>query len=234
MPLGIAELSGFYDTPTGQVTRRVLAYRIRALWPDLKNQRLLGLGHATPYLRAFLPETERVVAAAPAAQGAQPWGHETRNLVTLADEMHLPFPDAMFDRILLVHGLESADAQRPLMREMWRLLTGEGRLMIVVPNRTSLWAQLERSPFGHGTPYSRSQLDRLLKECMFTPERWDSALHTPPFRWRRVPRGMGWERMGRRLWPRFAGVHIVEASKSLYAPVLVAEASRRRTEQAPA
>jgi hypothetical protein len=30
---------------------------------------------------------------------------------------------------------------------------------------------------------------------------------------------MGWERLGARLWPRLGGVHLVEATKSLYAPV---------------
>jgi hypothetical protein len=32
-----------------------------------------------------------------------------------------------------------------------------------------------------------------------------------------VRSGTAWERFGRRLWPRLAGVHILEASKSLYA-----------------
>jgi SAM-dependent methyltransferase len=231
--LEVSELAAFYEAPTGQVARRVLLHRLRALWPDLAGQRLLGLGHATPYLRAFLPEAERVLAAAPAAQGTLPWGHAGRGLVVLADETHLPFPDAAFDRILLVHGLEAADTQRHLMREVWRLLTPDGRIMIVAPNRTSLWAQFETSPFGHGQPYSRSQLDRLLKASLFQPEQWDTALYMPPFRRRRAQGGMGWERVGRRLWPRLAGVHIVEASKSLYAPVLAPVTSRRTTE-APA
>lgn len=234
MPLDVSELARFYDAPTGQVARRVLLHRLRAIWPDIRNQRLLGLGHAMPYLRAFIPEAERVVAAAPASQGAHAWGYEGRSLVTLADETHLPFPDAAFDRVLLVHGLETADAQRPLMREMWRLLTPDGRLIIVAPNRTSLWAQFETSPFAHGQPYNRSQLEMLLRDCLFTPEQWDSALHMPPFKRRRAAGGMGWERMGRRMWPRFAGVHIVEASKSLYAPVMTPVKAKRKPTEAPA
>lgn len=229
MTLEIRELAAFYDAPTGQVARRIVLHRLRAMWPNLAGQRLLGVGHATPYLRAFLPEAERVLAAAPATQGAHAWGHEGSSLVTLSEERRLPFPDSAFDRILLVHGLEVAEAQRPLMREVWRLLTPDGRIMIVAPNRTSLWAQLETSPFGHGQPYSRSQLERLLKDSLFQPERWDAALHLPPFRRRRPAGGMGWERMGRRVWPKLAGVHIVEASKSLYSPVLVGEVARRPT-----
>jgi SAM-dependent methyltransferase len=219
MPLDVRELAAYYDGPAGQVARRVVLHRLRAVWPSLAGQRLLGLGHAMPYLRAFLPEAERVLAAAPYSQGAHPWGDDGRNLVTLTEERHLPFPDGGFDRILMIHGLEIAEAQRPMMRELWRLLTPDGRIMIVAPNRTSLWAQLETSPFGHGQPYTRSQLEKLLKDSLFQPERWDTALHMPPFRRRRPSFGMGWERVGRRMWPKLAGVHIVEASKSLYSPV---------------
>jgi hypothetical protein len=62
------------------------------------------------------------------------------------------------------------------------------------------------------------QLETLLRESLFVPERWDTALYFPPIRSRRLLRsGIGWERIGRRLWPRLAGVHIVDSSKSLYA-----------------
>jgi hypothetical protein len=53
---------------------------------------------------------------------------------------------------------------------------------------------------------------------MFAPERWDSALYFPPLRSRRLVRtGAAWERIGKRCWSTLAGVHIVEATKSLYA-----------------
>ncbi len=89
----------------------------------------------------------------------------------LGDEAALPFPDAFFDRILVVHGLEGADAARPLLRQLWRVLAPEGRLLLVAPNRTSLWAQLERSPFGVGRPFSRGELDRLLRSALFETAR---------------------------------------------------------------
>jgi hypothetical protein len=89
-----------------------------------------------------------------------------------------------------------------------------------VPNRASLWSQIERTPFAQGRPFSRGQIDRLMRETMFVPERWDSALYFPPVRSRRLVRsGAAWERMGRACWPRLAGVHMVEATKSLYALV---------------
>ena len=228
MPLEIRALNLFYESPAGQAARRLISFRLRAHWSNLSGRRVLGVGYPTPYLRPYVSEAERVIAAMPAAQGASEWAPNGRNLVTLADEQALPFPDAFFDCLLLVHGLEMAEAQRPLMRELWRVLTSDGRLMIVAPNRTSLWAQLEATPFGHGQPYSRGQLERLLEQTLFQVEHWDSALFMPPFAGRGARSGAGWDRVGRRLWPRLAGVHIVEASKSLYAPAPVAPISGRR------
>ena len=98
-------------------------------------------------------------------------------------------------------------------------------MLLVAPNRTSLWAQLERSPFALGRPFSRGELDRLLRGAMFEPVVWDRALFLPPFRGRRLIRtGAGWDRVLRRLFPALAGVHLVEAVKTFYAatPVPVA------------
>ena len=209
-------LSRFYETAMGQVMRRLVQDRLRRVWPDVNSQRVLGFGFATPYLRSWLGEAERVVALMPARAGVVIWP-EGRTLSALGEEDMFPFPDAMFDRVLIVHGLENAESGRALMRQVWRVMAPEGRLLLVAPNRTSAWSQLERSPFAYGRPFTRSQLVNLLHDCMFTPEDWDCALLLPPFKSRRlIGTGKGWERLGRRLWPRLAGVHIVEATKSLY------------------
>ncbi len=219
MQLDARELAEFYETPMGQVARRMILRRIRMLWPEAHGQRVLGYGFATPYLRSFQAETERVTAVMPAQQGVVAWP-EGRPLAALAEEDALPCPDAMFDRILVVHGIEGADALRPLMRQLWRVLAPEGRILIVAPNRMSLWAQLERSPFGQGRPFSRGELERILRGAMFEPVQWDCTLHHPPLKGRRlIGTGATWDHVGRRAWPRLAGVHLVEATKSLYAPV---------------
>lgn len=223
------DLAGFYETPMGQIARRQIMRRLRLFWPDLSGERVLGYGFATPYLRPFLGEAERVIALMPAQQGAVIWP-EGKALTALGEEDALPFPDAMFDRIVMVHALETADRTRPLMRQIWRVLAPAGKLVIVAPNRSSLWSQIETSPFAQGRPFSRGQLAGVLTDSLFVPERWDCALLFPPARSRRLVRsGTAWERMGRRLWPRLAGVHLIEASKTLYgAPNLVTAAQRKQ------
>ena len=227
MQLDAADLADYYEAPLGLLTRRIIARHLRASWPSVKGACVLGYGFAVPYLRQFQGEAERVVALMPAQQGAVAWP-AGRSLSALGDEGALPFSDAFFDRILVVHGLEGADALRPLLRQLWRVLAPEGRMLLVVPNRTSLWAQLDRSPFGVGRPFSRGELDRLLRSALFEPLAWDRALYVPPFRGRSLVRtGMGWDRLLRRIAPALAGVHIVEAGKTFYgaAPVRVAKIS---------
>lgn len=227
MSLAIRTLAAFYDSPKGAVVRRLIAQRLRACWPDLARRRVLGVGYAVPYLGRLAGEAERTIAAVPVG-GCTGLPEAASGLTVLVEGQSLPFADASFDCLLLVHGLELVEARRSVMREIWRVLASDGRLLIVAPNRTSLWAQVENTPFGHGQPYSRGQLRQLLEDSLFQVERWDSALFMPPFGRRSLRTGAAWDRVGRRIWPRFAGLHLVEATKSLYVPALPAAAKARR------
>jgi SAM-dependent methyltransferase len=211
-----SNLSAFYATHTGQVARRLILSRLQEFWPDVRGTTVLGYGFAIPYLDALTKDADRAVALLPAQLGPVAWPADPVQTV-LGDEAALPFADAMFDRILVVHALEGAEALRPALRQLWRVLSPAGRLLLVAPNRTSPWAQVELSPFAHGQPFSRAQLQTLMRDALFVPERWDAALMAPPFRSpRMLGRGVSWEKVGRRIWPRLAGVHILEATKSLY------------------
>ncbi len=220
MQLTVQGLREFYDSHLGAVTRHILLRRLRRIWPNVEGLRLLGYGYATPYLRPFLLESERVVAAMPAPMGVTPWPAAGKSLTTLAQEDALAFPDAFFDRILVVHGVEGAESLRPLLRQLWRVLAPEGKLLLVAPNRASLWAQVDWSPFGQGRPFSRRELEAVLRDVLFEPVTWERALYAPPLDVRPlIGTGAGWEKLGARFFPGIAGVHLVEMTKSLYAPV---------------
>lgn len=222
-----SDLRDFYATPLGGVARRMIQRRIRSLWPEVGGMNVLGLGFTTTYLRAFLGEATRTLAAMPAVQGVLHWPAEVRGLTTLVDETELPFPDVSMDRILLVHALESTENVRPMMREAWRVLASSGRLIVVVPNRQGLWARFERTPFGRGRPYSSGQLSTVLRENMFTPLTVERALFLPPTRSRMIlSSALALEEIGRRWCPAFAGVTILEATKQIYAGQLETRKTR--------
>ncbi len=227
----VVDLHQFYEGSTGQVARRMIRRRIRAMWPDVKGETLLGVGYATPYLRPFRGEAERVVAVMPAGQGVLHWPPEGPGAVVLADEGELPLPDLSMDRVLLVHAAEHTEQLRRMLREVWRVMSGGGRALVVVPNRRGIWARLERTPFGHGRPYTERQISRLLRDNMFTPMRTGAALFVPPSRSRMVLSSAAvWERIGVRWFQPVSGVVLIEVSKQIYAGTTVG--ARRRNEEA--
>ena len=151
-------------------------------------QRIAGIGYATPYLGLFREEAERCLAFMPAAQGVVKW------------------PSARADADRAGRGARSAAAgcggrpraagacagdvaatpRRCCARcgACWR---PGGRLLAVIPNRRGVWARTDTTPFGHGRPYSRSQITALLRETWFTPTGWGEALYVPPIARALVP-----------------------------------------------
>ena len=233
MAVELQTATEFYATAQGAVALRLVRDRLTRLWPDLSGQVVLGLGHAGPYLRAWREEADRCLSAC--CGPVAPWPGYGRNASCAVLTDALPFSDLSLDRILIVHGLETATNARRMLREVWRVLKDDGRLLVVAPNRVGLWAHGEGTPFGQGQPFSGSQIGRLLTSSLFRVERRDGVLYVPPSRQRLVLRSARlFERAGRRLVPSLAGVTITEAVKDVYAALPLAPANRRRVVAAEA
>ena len=225
----IVDLRDFYASRLGQAAARAVSLALGAVWQRIAQERLVGIGYPLPYLDRFAGDAERCLALMPAAQGAVGWPAGGRSLTALVSEAELPLGDASVDRILMVHALEFASDPAELLTEAWRVLAPGGRLVIVVPNRRGIWARFEHTPFGSGRPWSKGQVTRLLRAAMFTPSGWGEALLFPPFRRRSLLSATApLERFGRRVWPPFSGVVIVEATKLVFRGLPVTRDERRR------
>jgi len=220
-------LPAFYASPSGLVAQRRLAECLASRWPALPGRAVLGIGWTAPYLPLWRERAARCVALVPAELGPAALPLAPAGSVAVAEDEALPFPDRSFNNVLLVHGLEVAGDTRRLLREVWRVLADNGRVLVVAPNRLGWWAYREHTPFGHGQPYSAGQLSRLLERHMFRVEHREGALFVPPFPWAPLLKGAGaWEAVGRALAPRLAGVVVVEAVKEVVG-VLPVEAALR-------
>jgi SAM-dependent methyltransferase len=241
MRVDVLALQRFYASPLGDVVRRAASRRLMALWPKADSLDVLGVGYAGPYLERFRSGARRVVAMMPAEQGAEPWPPLAPASTALSEETRLPFIDAVFDRVLLVHALEESDAAPQMLREVWRVMAPEGRLVVIAAHRWSLWAQADGTPFGRGRPYSRAQLAELLSDGMFEPVASARALYAPPSNWTPLIRAAdAFERVGEVLWRAQGGLVLMEAVKRLYATtarskgrVLLAKAPERATAARP-
>lgn len=212
------DAAGFYTTGLGQMTAALLRTKLLALWPDCANMSILGLGATGPYLHLWREQAQRCIALSPPQLGGPaPWPAGRANLACAAEEDAMPFPDLSFDRVLLVHGLEQAGNARRCLREVWRVLKDDGRLIIIAPNRRGVWAHVETTPFGQGQPYSEGQLTRLLHRMFLRVENIEPCLFAPPLNWGPALRAFALcERSGRAAVSQLAGLHIVEATKNLH------------------
>lgn len=224
MFLDVLDLRDFYAQPLGLATAFHINQCIRQHWGNLKGLSVLGVGYTPPYIRDLRGNAERTIAFMPSWQGAVYWPSSGASLTTLVDPEALPLPDASVDRILLVHMLELADNPAEHLREIWRVLTPGGKLLIIVPNRSGLWARLDQTPFAYGRPFSKGQLSHLLRQTMFQPLQWSEALHFGPFSGKAFIRSAKVvERLGQRFWPALSGVLMVEATKLMRQGLPVAE-----------
>lgn len=226
-----SDAAGFYASRRGEQVISLLMSRLLPLLPDPKGLRVLGLGYAAPVLSQWgalgmahwvasaqldTPMTRRRGMVPPSAR-------EWPSCLVAPDS--LPFDDLSIDLVVLMHGLEIVDPH-PLLRMIWKVLSDHGRLILVVPNRTGLAAKDDTLPFGHGSPFSTGQLDRVLQRALFRAESGSTALSAPLGLLSLGERaGFMGDRLFSMLGRRLGGVHLVTACKDLYSGMPV-EAER--------
>lgn len=227
MALDVIDLRQFYASPLGKIAHRAIADAVAERWESVSGMAVLGLGYAPPYLDAMQDNAERSIAFMPGRLGVLAWPEGTLSAVGLVDPLELPLRDAVIDRLLVVHALEISEDANAMLEELWRVLTPGGRMIVVAPNRRGGWAKRDSTPFGFDQPYSRSQITALLRQALFTPVNWQDALYFPPARSSLLLSiAPMLERLGTMLKLPFAGVHIVEATKQLYRPVIAGRKAR--------
>lgn len=212
-------LERFYGSVLGAAAARILSSKITDLWGASTGLSVLGLGYALPVLDNFAATSCRCIAAIPSDYGQAKWAAGTRgNATASVPHNRLPFPDGLFDRVIVLHGLEEAGDPRAYLREIWRVTAPEGRIVLAAANRSGLWSRATRTPFGQGRPWSRHQLLQLLSSGLFQVTASTSTIYMPPLDIGVVTAAAdGWETIGQFIAPGLGGVVLVEAVKRLYA-----------------
>lgn len=229
MSTDIVSLRTFYSSQLGERVVKTLSGELLGLWPSVKDERVLGVGYTLPFLSLFSKSADRVFTFMPARQGACQWPDAGHVATALVYEENLPLPENSIDRILLIHSLEYAENAEEMLKEMWRVLSPNGRMIAVVPNRNGLWARYEHTPFGNGEPYSGGQLLRLLRDANFTAGDVRNCLYFSPSQ-RFFPRVVSslYGKIATHFVPYFGGLLVVEAQKRLYQGVPVMRSQSRR------
>lgn len=216
MHLDVHQLRDFYyRSQLGRAVQKGVRDRLVERWGATTGLAVAGYGFAVPLLRPFLDSASRVIGLMPAPQGVMHWPADGENHSVLCDEARWPLANDSVDRLVMMHGLETSEHPLALLDEAHRVMSPQGRAMIVVPSRGGMWARSDATPFGFGRPYTRSQIERLLSETGFVTAGHAAALFFPPSPrnfWLRSARGL--ESLGRRwAWERMGGVLMVEAKR---------------------
>lgn len=211
-------MKDFYKSKTGRIVRRALSAQISTLWQHCDQLEVMGLGYAEPYLGQY-ESAARLFAFTPEDYESYTWKNtNSGNKVAHVNSNALPLRHEVVERILMVHHLETTKNIKQSLKEAWRCLKPGGKMIVIVPNRLGLWAQAEWSPFGHGSPFSMTQILFYLEDAGFLVENTSEALFIPPSQNNFVLRLSNFfERIGSRVLPIVSGVHVIEVSKQVAA-----------------
>ena len=170
----IAEIQQFYHSAVGAWVVQQLRQSLGKFWPHNAGNVCAAAGYPLPFLETPVP------VIMPATQGAVAWPANGPNCVAVSEDGLLPLATNSVQKLLLVHALENTAYAPYFLQECWRVLAPEGQSLLVVPSRVGMWARSDKTPFGHGQPYSAKQLRQALQAVQFVPQHLSRALYAPP------------------------------------------------------
>ena len=230
MILDQMNIQEFYNSQLGLTVNECITKEISTKWTDLNGTRILGVGFSSPYTSFYNRNQNNIVSLLPPTPSTKCSAGNTTNQKLISLFHEIPLPDLSIDRIIIVHALEFSESANLMIRELWRILTDNGKIIFIVPNRLGIWCRFDSNPFGFGRPYSPNQLVRLLEDNLFTTIKRTTALYMPPIK----VRGMnslyqGWEIFGRNTFPNLGGIISVEAEKQIYSGNRVFASGQKRS-----
>jgi len=231
--LDVIDLHNFYDSSLGLFVSDVISNEINKLCPSIKNKKTVILGYGVNFVYKWSSELKNnsgsLVNIMPEYQGVMHWSENSKNFSSISCLDKLPLQDETIDNIFIVHALEASKDPETVLQEIWRVLKPRGQLILIVPNRRGSWANCDKTPFGFGCPYSRTQMSNLLNEQGFSIERISRRLIAPPKKSKialKIAKYL--EIYGSFIFSRFGGILMIKATKQVYTPAYIKTRSTRK------
>ena len=141
---------------------------------------------------------------------------------TQASPSMLPIASDSVDLVVLMHHLSNTSEPHALLREVFRILIPEGKLVIIDFNPVSLWglrhflqSWLEHVPF-KGHFFSAKRIDDWMRLLGFDQNRLYRVGYQPPIQKPGLLRHLSWLEKGMRNWlPLFGALNLMVYSKSI-------------------
>ncbi len=134
----------------------------------------------------------------------------------------LPIASDSVDLVILMHHLSNTGEPHAVLREAFRILIPEGKLVIIDFNPTSLWGLrhffqgwLEHVPF-NGHFYTAKRIDDWMRLLGFDQLCHHRVGYLPPIQKASITRHLSWLEKGTRKWlPVLGALNLLVYSKSI-------------------
>lgn len=222
----------WFESEPGQSLLRAENHRISSILPDLFGYHILQLSTWTPSdLMSASRIRHKILARRPPDQ------FTGKNPDLVCHNSALPIDGDCIDVVLLNHVLEFEKNPHQVLREVERVLIGEGHVVILGFNPWSFWglwrvmlAWKDRFPWlGHY--FSQSRVKDWLTLLDFEIVKTEKFFFRPPIKNSRLITRLNFlEPIGRYCWPFWGGVFLIVAKKrvSSMTPIKLQWQSRRR------
>lgn len=209
-------INAFYDTDLGRYVAEIISSKIER-HTHRADQTIVASVGAYAFMQSTVHDG-RIIHQSYQTQSQYP-AAIAGNVVEM-DTYQWPYRAESVDVVVLAHDLEFVDERLAYLREAWRVLKGEGTLIIVVPNRKGQWVKSGQTPFGYGHACHMGSLLDVFQRSHFRIDTVHPVLFYPP----KVPCNK-FQCAVRRLYDSCGeylgltpGVRILEVSKHIYAP----------------
>jgi SAM-dependent methyltransferase len=210
---GFDDIGAWYGSETGQYLLAELGARLTPMLATTFGYYSLQIG--CPGLASQLQEGCRVKHQFTLA--------ETDLLAKVqANPSMLPIASDSVDLVILMHHLSNTSEPHAILREAFRILIPEGKLVIIDFNPISLWglrhffqSWLEKVPF-KGHYFTAKRVDDWMRLLGFDKNRVHRIGYLPPIQNPSLTRHLGWlEKVLRNWFPRFGALNLLVYSKSI-------------------
>ncbi len=147
-------------------------------------QTLLDVGGGTGRVSVLFKNTTKKIFIADTAINMLQLARDKGLATVVSESEHLPFPDQIFNRIIMVDTFHHVKDQRQSLDEMWRLLTPRGKMVIEEPDIQHLLVKL--IALGERLLLMRSQFKKpqaIVEMCQFVPHSDVKLIRRKGFAW---------------------------------------------------
>jgi SAM-dependent methyltransferase len=225
MPVGgiiLKYLDRWYEQPLGAAFAKTQRAEIEALLPTLKGQRLLQLGINPGVSFESVSSIPYYISLAPDI------GLKQSDLFVAGSYHALPFLPDSIDVVLMNQVLEFESDLQLVLEEIWRILVGEGQIIIMGFHSLSLWGLIwlfkkkqAQTPW-RGHFHSLFEVRQALLKLNFSVLTSKTFFFRPPIQNHYLLTHLEFlEKCGSLIWPIFgAGYLLVAQKKVLKTPPL--------------